>query len=194
MYTYILHIYVQLFIVHILLLWQVQSQHMDRVYWMIWSISDVQLLLMMMTGMKMSMLIIDDASHTFICFSRRHPKRDDFVLNYWSQTVIDEMKWKVLDVQDCNFLFNFGGIYVYVQSNHLCWFGVDISCCISLCITVDYNNINCPIMLGFSWLVNCICVGLCWIICWLKSDYVNHDHMLTFPTNNKNKIVFWLLS
>ena len=127
MYTYILHIYVQLFIVHILLLWQVQSQHMDRVYWMIWSISDVQLLLMMMTGMKMSMLIIDDASHTFICFSRRHPKRDDFVLNYWSQTVIDEMKWKVLDVQDCNFLFNFGGIYVYVQSNYLCWLGVHLS-------------------------------------------------------------------
>ena len=38
-----------------------QSQHMDPVSWMNCSISDVQLLLMIMTGMKMGMLIIDDA-------------------------------------------------------------------------------------------------------------------------------------
>ena len=101
------------------------------------------------------------------------------------------MRWsgQLLMFKIVTFLFNFWGFYVYAQSYHLSWFGVNLSCCISLCIIIDYNNITCPIILGFSWLVNCIFGNLCWIIFRLKSHYVNHDNMLTFPANNNHKIV-----
>ena len=54
---FFIYMFIMFHYVHIFLLWQVQSQHMDRVYWMIWSISDVQLL-------------------------QNKSKRDNFVLNY----------------------------------------------------------------------------------------------------------------